>query len=123
MENLPEISPWGEIQHCDTICNNVFLITTSSHGGIMIKINLAKGLLSSSARKCGFIENGYYCFEEDTAKFVVFRELLDKRVWKMPEYIKDKNGYEKEINRIVEKYYPKYWKTRQKENKNNDVSS
>ena len=54
-----------------------------------------------------------YCFEEDTQEEVVLRELLDKKLWKIPERIKDKAAFEENINRSIKRYNPEYWRARQ----------
>lgn len=81
MYRKPEISPWGRVQVCDILCPGVFLVSTASHGGTMVSKEVA-AFLSPAAKKCGFRQGGYLCFEEDTQEEVVFRELLDKRLWK-----------------------------------------
>ena len=60
-------------------------------------------------KRCG----GYLCFEEDTQEEVVLRELLDKKLWKIPERIKDKTAFEENINRSIKRYNPEYWRARQ----------
>lgn len=109
--NAPSFSPWGEIQSCDTLYPGIYLVTTPRHGGIIVEPTAAL-YLSTYARKCGFREGGYLCFEEDCCEQVVLRELLDRGLWKLPERIKDKDGFEKEINRTIEKYHPNYWEAR-----------
>ena len=78
----PKNTPWGEVQHCDMLCTGVFMVTTAGHGGTMVSKDVA-AILSPAARKCGFNHRGYICFEEDTQEDVVFRELLDKKLWTM----------------------------------------
>lgn len=107
----PSFSPWGEIQSCDTLYPGIYLVTTPGHGGIIVELTAAL-YLSSYARKCGFRDGGYLCFEEDCCEQVVLRELLDRGMWRLPERIKDKEGFEKEINRTIEKYHPDYWRAR-----------
>ena len=70
-------------------------------------------VLSPAARRCGFKRNGYICFEEDSQESVVLRELLDKKLWKIPDRIKDKAAFEEGINRSIKKYNPEYWRARQ----------
>ena len=64
-------------------------------------------------KRCGFRRGGYLCFEEDTQEEVVLRELLDKKLWKIPERIKDKAAFEENINRSIKRYNPEYWRARQ----------
>ena len=55
----------------------------------------------------------YLCFEEDTQEDVVLRELLDKKLWQIPERIKDKAAFEENINLSIRRYNPEYWRARQ----------
>ena len=109
----PKNSPWGEIQHCDPLCTGVFMVDTASHGGTMVSKDM-EAVLSPAARKYGIRQNGYLCFEEDTAENIVFRELLDKKLWTIPDRIKDKAAYEENINKSLREYHPDYWKARQR---------
>ena len=43
----------------------------------------------------------------------MLRELLDKKLWKIPERIKDKAAFEENINRSIKRYNPEYWRARQ----------
>jgi len=108
----PEKSPWGEVQTCDTLCPGVFLVSTASHGGTMIAKDMAAAL-SPAARKCGFKQGGYLCFEEDSQESVALRELLDKKLWAVPDRIKDKAAFEENINKSIREYNPDYWRSRQ----------
>lgn len=108
----PTYSPWGEVQECDTLCPGVFLVSTASHGGTMVTKDMTT-VLSPAARKCGMRHNGYLCFEEDSAESVVLRELLDKKLWAIPERIRDKAAFEKGINDSLREYHPDYWRMRQ----------
>ena len=89
MFHAPKSSPWGEVQSCETLCPGVFLVSTASHGGTMVANEVA-AVLSPAAKKCGFKDKGYICYEEDAQESVVLRELLDKKLWKIPDRIKDK---------------------------------
>lgn len=109
----PESSPWGKVQHCDILCPGVFMVSTASHGGTMIGADMAAAL-SPAARKCGLYEKGYLCFEEDCQENVVFRELLDKKLWQIPDRIKDKTAFEEKINASLRQHNPDYWRARQR---------
>lgn len=109
--NEPGESPWGKVQTCDTLCPGVFLVCTASHGGTMISKEAA-AILSPAARKCGFQRGGYLCFEEDSQESVVLRELLDKKLWKVPDRIKDRLAFEESINQSIQRYNPEYWRAR-----------
>ena len=112
MFHEPESSPWGKVQACDTLCPGVFLVSTASHGGTMVAKEVA-AVLSTAAKKCGFQRNGYICFEEDAQESVVLRELLDKKLWKIPDRIKNKEKFEENINQSIRQYNPDYWRARQ----------
>ncbi len=112
MYQQPEQSPWGKVQTCDTLCPGVFLVSTASHGGTMIAKDMAAAL-SPAARKCGFKQGGYLCFEEDSQESVALRELLDKKLWAIPDRVKDKAAFEENINQSVREYHPDYWRVRQ----------
>jgi hypothetical protein len=112
MFNQPEKSPWGEVQTCDVLCPGVFLVSTDGHGGTMVSKEVS-AMLSPAARKCGFKQNGYLCFEEDSQESVALRELLDKKLWAVPDRIKDKAAFEENINRSLREYNPDYWRARQ----------
>ena len=110
----PELksSPWGEVQSCETLCPGVFLVSTASHGGTMVANEVA-AVLSPAAKKCGFKDKGYICYEEDAQESVVLRELLDKKLWKIPDRIKDKGQFEEKLNQSIRQYHPEYWRARQ----------
>lgn len=109
----PKNTPWGKIQDCDTLCTGVFMVMTPEHGGTMVSNNMT-AVLSPAARKCGFQHNGYLCFNEDYAEDVVFRELLDKKLWTIPDRIKDKAAYEENMNNSIREHNPEYWRARQR---------
>lgn len=108
----PAFSPWGEVQSCEELYAGIFSVSTPSHGGIMIE-SQSVFYLSSAARKCGFYEGGYLCFEEDCQETVVLRELLDRKMWAIPERISDPAAFEQVLNEEVQRWYPEYWKARQ----------
>ena len=112
MYQEPNKSPWGAVQTCDTLCHGVFLVSTASHGGTMVSKEVA-AFLSPAAKRCGFKRNGFVCFEEDSQESVVLRELLDKKLWQIPERIKDKAAFEEGINQSIRQYNPEYWRARQ----------
>ena len=108
----PKSSPWGEVQTCDTLCPGVFLVSTAGHGGTLVSKEVAD-FLSPAAKKCGFKQGGFLCFEEDCQENVAFRELLDKKLWAVPDRIKDKAAFEENINKSIREYNPDYWRARQ----------
>ena len=108
----PEKSPWGKVQTCDMLCPGVFLVSTANHGGTMVSNEVA-AFLSPAAKRGGFKRGGYFCFEEDTQEDVVLRELLDKKLWRIPDRIKDRAAFEENIDRSIRRYNPEYWRARQ----------
>ena len=108
----PKTSPWGVVQTCDILCPGVFLVSTDSHGGTMVTMDMIAAL-SPAAKKCGVEDGSFLCFEEDCQENVVLRELLDKKLWTIPERIKDKAAFEENINKSLREYNPEYWRTRQ----------
>ena len=111
MYSEPTFSPWGEVQTCDILCPGVFLVSTASHGGTLVSHEVS-AMLSPAALKWGFKQGGYLCFEEDSQEAVVLRELLDKKLWRIPERIKDKAAFEENINKSLREYNPDYWRAR-----------
>ena len=112
MFHAPKSSPWGEVQSCEVLCPGVFLVSTASHGGTMVANEVA-AVLSPAAKKCGFKDKGYICYEEDAQESVVLRELLDKKLWNIPDRIKDKAQFEENLNQSIRQYNPEYWRARQ----------
>ena len=110
MFKQPEKSLWGEVQHCDTLCPGVFMVTTAGHGGILVSKDVA-AFLSPAARKHGMRSNGYLCYEEDTEEVIVLRELLDKKLWEIPYWIENKAAFEEHINKTLREYHPEYWRS------------
>jgi len=108
----PTVSPWGEVDYSDTLCPGVFLVSTMGHGGVMVSKDMEM-ILSPAARKHGQRKNGYLCFEEDTEESIVLRELLDKKLWEIPERIQDKSAFEERINKTLKEYHPEYWRSRE----------
>ena len=100
MYQAPEKSPWGKVQTCDVLAPGVFLVSTASHGGTMVSKEVS-AFLSPAAKRCGFKRSGFLCFEEDAQESVVLRELLDKKLWRIPERIKDKAAFEEGINKSI----------------------
>lgn len=111
MYRNPDYCPWGEVDECYELIPGMYLVGTPSHGGILVE-QKAEYHLSLAARKCGFREGGYLCFEEDCCEPVVLRELLDKKLWRPPEHIKDSVAYENIIDGIIQEYHPEYWAAR-----------
>jgi hypothetical protein len=109
----PKNSPWGEVDDCDTLCPGVFLVSTPSHGGVMVAKDM-EVILSPAARKCGQRQNGFLCFEEDSTEAIVLRELLDKKLWDIPDRIKDRAAFEAAIDQSLQRYHPDYWRSREK---------
>lgn len=79
-EYEPEMSLWGEVQHCYTIAPGIYDVSTAGHGGVMIVRQLAAYILSPAARKEAESFGQYLCFEEDVAACIAFREMIDKGI-------------------------------------------
>lgn len=107
----PDFSPWGEIDWSETLMPGMEMVATPSHGGIMVSQE-ASVLLSPAARKCGFWAGGYLCFEEDADENIVLRELLDQKLWQIPQRIQNSAAFEADINRNIQTYHPDYWSAR-----------
>jgi len=88
------------------------MVTAPDHGGTMVSKDIA-AFLSPAAIKCGFRQDGFICFEEDTQENVALRELLDKKLWNIPDRIRDKAAFEENINKSLRQYNPDYWRARQ----------
>jgi len=110
--NEPKHSPWGDIDYCETLCTGVFLVSTMGHGGIMVAKDMEL-VLSPAARKHGERYNGFRCYEEDNEESIVMRELLDKKLWEIPDRVKDKVAFEERINDTLKEYHPDYWRSRE----------
>ena len=69
-------SPWGSVQHATTIMRGVSFISTSSHGGVRIRRELAmenlpmKDILNDHIGV--FLDHDFAWFEEDCACNLVF---------------------------------------------------
>lgn len=109
----PTYSPWGEVQDCSTLYYGVYLVTTPGHGGIMVERESIP-YLTTAAKKCGFMDGGYLCFEEDCQEQVVLRELLDRGLWAIPGHITDPGAFETAINESIQRYNPEYWQARER---------
>lgn len=109
----PDFSPWGAIQHDDELYTGVHMVSTASHGGIMILREIANKLLAKWVQDYGFWYCNYLCFEEDCDAPIAIRELLDKGLCTAPvnEYYKP-GEYEDCINRSLQTWHPEYWEKR-----------
>ena len=101
----PDFSPWGKIDWSETLAPGFEMVATPSHASFM---------LSPAARKCGAWNGVYLCFEEDAAENVVLRELLDMKLWQIPDRIKDRTAFVENIDQNIQKYNPGYWSAREK---------
>ena len=64
-------------------------------------------------QKYGMNYNSFLCFGEDTEKNIVLRELPDKKLWDIPDRIKDKTAFVERINEVLREYRPDYWQAGQ----------
>lgn len=111
----PTYSPWGEVQWYRELYPGAYEVSTPSHGGVMIRQDLATRLLSSPAIVCGFLDCGYLCFEEDCDAPVAIRELMDKGCCqpRTDQYYKP-GEYSSAIDNSLKTYHPEYWAFREK---------
>lgn len=108
-----DFSPWGKIDWIETLTPDIDMVATASHGGIMVSRE-ASFILTPAARKCGHWQGGYLCFEEDAEENIVLCELLDQKLWQIPNRIKDRDAFEESINQSIQNYHPEYWCAREK---------
>lgn len=119
----PTTSIWGEVDGVVRINNGIFEVTTPSHGGIMIKAEIAKTIMSKEAQRVAQKANGWYFYEEDCDYTVAKRELLDKGLFsdidyyfsrqynkKIDEFIVE---YNEAINGSIQRWNSKYWDSRE----------
>ena len=82
----------------------------------MVRQELAEKAFRKEARKCGFVEGAWLCYEEDCDGSVALRELMDKKMYQTPvnQYFRP-GEYEAVINRSLQTYHPEYWQAREKD--------
>lgn len=113
MFRKPKDSPWGAVDYCDALCPGVYLVYTANQGGAMVAREIEE-FLSPAARKRGERKNGFLCFGEDSGEEIVLRELLDKKLWAIPDRIRDKAAFEENIDTVLRESQPEYWRSREK---------
>lgn len=105
--NIPTKSVWGQVQSAKEIGENVFFVSTASHGGIMIPIHIAAEILSDKAIDMGENQYGYMHYEEDGLKDIPLYELIKSN------YITDKEVLESYNIEDIELHghwmYPEYF--------------
>ena len=109
----PGTSPWGKIDWMENLAPGIDMIGAEGHGGIMVSRE-ASFMLTPAARKYGNWQGGYLCFEAYAEENIVLRELLDQKLWHIPDRIKDLKGFEADINQRIQSSFPEYWKSREK---------
>ncbi|MBQ7000562.1 MAG: hypothetical protein IJN67_05895 [Oscillospiraceae bacterium] len=109
----PYMSPWGKIDWMETLAPGIDMIGAEGHGGIMVSRE-ASFMLTPTARKYGHWQGGYLCFEAHAEENIVLRELLDQKLWHIPDRIKDLKGFEADIDQRIQSGFPEYWKSREK---------
>lgn len=111
----PTHSPWGEVQHCETLCPGAYSVSTAGHGGVMVHRELVEKVLRKEAQDCGFLSGSYLCFEEDCDGPVALRELMDRKLYQAPvnQYF-GPGEYEAVIDRSLQTYHPEYWQARER---------
>ena len=119
----PENSIWGEVQSSFHINNGIFEVSTASHGGIMVKSEIARIVLSKEAQSVAQKENGWYYYEEDCDYAVAKRELLDKGLFENIDYYFSRQYnkktdeffpiYSDSLNESIQRWHSKYWDSRE----------
>lgn len=102
----PNTTPWGKPESCRTLCPGVFQVATAGHGGIMVDRKVTDIYLSPSARKIGFCDGAYLCFEEDCDAPVALRELMDKEAIT--------SNQDEVIDASIRRNHPDYWAARER---------
>ena len=75
----------------------------------MVRADRASEILSASARRIGFREHGYLCFEEDCDAPVALRELMDRGLMDAPVNNHFAPGeYSRIIDESLQRWHPKY---------------
>lgn len=92
---------WGKPQTTEKLSEGIYSVTTASHGGLLVREDIADKCLSEKARSFAELKDGYFQFEEDCCWAVVAVEnpsLFSKKqvscarktiVRYMPEYISE----------------------------------
>jgi hypothetical protein len=83
------------------------MVSAEQQGGIMVTRDMTAAF-SPTALKCGAKFNGFLCFEDNGAKEVALRELLDKKLWAVPHA-----AHEESINNSLRERQPGYWRSRE----------
>lgn len=103
-----DASPWGEIQISNELCPGVYSVSTAGHGGVMVKWEAATALLSRAARREGFRENGFLCYEEDCAAAIPLRELVGAGKIRCPPRF-TLEEYKRHLDDAIREYFPRYY--------------
>ena len=97
----PKNSPWGNVDHCETLAEGVFAVSTAGHGGFMVKADQHK--LSSQAIHYGGEKFGkFLCFEEDCAWAIAAYELRKLGVDVAPKVT------DEIITKTIIRWFPEY---------------
>lgn len=108
-------SPWGPIEHQESIVRGVRIIRASRSGGVMVTESAAKKYLSKAAIVRGFCWGKYLCYERNVDAPIVLKELIEKGAWTAPVNDRWKSGeYEAKLNKILEQHHADYLKERRK---------
>jgi len=113
MLTRPESSPWGLVDYSEMLLPGVFLVSTPTHGGVMVTHDMAE-FLSPHARRLALRHGEFLCFEEDCASAIVYRELLDKKLMRAPLLKSLNEAFSARVDNTLKGYYPEYWKARER---------
>lgn len=96
-------TPWGPAQRAREIIPGVRIYTTAGHGGMAVATDVARKMLSPTARSWAPAEKGFHWFEEDQDIAIPFYER--------PEWLKaikpgvSPDHYEQKIRRTMPDYF------------------
>ena len=91
-------TPWGTSQTVKQLDRGLSVVSTASHGGIMVAKGFAEKNLSKAAIKQGHEYGEYYAYEEDCASAIV--------IWELPKYFPASKM--ESIKKSLSTYYADY---------------
>lgn len=108
MTNQITQSPWGFCQTARELADGVIWVTTPSHGGMMVPMEVVPQL-SEPARKRGERFGDYLCYEEDVAWDIAAYEL--RQTWPAlfdGEIAAEWPDPQATLHRTLSRWYPDY---------------
>jgi hypothetical protein len=95
-------SLWGKVEHAVKLQQGMYLVSTSTHGGIMISIGQADKILSEAAIKRGERFGGYLCYEEDCLWAIIAYEFPELVYSHSDHPVKSEEHYQQWKNKVFE---------------------